>query len=167
MGVTNGQNILGYTMTPWFENRTPSKDYGYFTCFVKHPIYVRSKLISSCIYSWSQSIHRAGPEHSEMKKHILWPRNACQHREVTESYSMLSPHLEILTLKKHPHSVLQPYVNPQKADDLSCHRTFTHATQSFWIVFPCCLLSFQILTGTSLPQGKLLLTSTPGQLSLF
>lgn len=124
-------------------------------------IYVRSKLISSCIYSWSQSIHHAGPEHSEVKKHISWPQNACQHRKVIESYSMSSPHLEILTLKKHPHSVLRPYVKPQKADELSCHRTFTHATQSFWIVFPCCLLGFQILTRKTSPHIHL------GQLFLF
>ena len=60
MGVTNDQNILGYTMTPWFGRETPSKqDYGSFTCFVKFPVHVRSRLICSFICAWSQATSRA------------------------------------------------------------------------------------------------------------
>lgn len=60
MGVTNGQNILGYTMSPWFGRETPSKqDYGSFTCFVKFPVHIRSRLICSFICSWSLAISTA------------------------------------------------------------------------------------------------------------
>lgn len=79
VGVTTGQNILGYTMILWFGRGRPSKrDCGYFTCFVKHPAYVRSRLICSFFYSLSINKHSiehifcsryySGPEHPEMNK---------------------------------------------------------------------------------------------------
>ncbi|EQB78673.1 hypothetical protein CB1_001095011 [Camelus ferus] len=43
VGVTNGQNVLSYTMTPWFGRGTPSKqDQGYVICSVKYPAHVRT-----------------------------------------------------------------------------------------------------------------------------